>query len=113
MTTRKKLTGQSGLVGMFVHTFKTWSTGVMRINYQGQIIGIDGDMVLVQLFSWLDGGETNVEGIPRSVLYSDCKLYATSGHMKEAWEKEDRLYDHEDRIRARAPEVEGKAESRQ
>jgi hypothetical protein len=100
MTTRKKLTGQSGLVGMFVHTFKPWSNGEMRINYQGQIIGIDGDMVLVQLFSWIDGGDTNVEGIPRSVLYSDCKLYATSDHMKLAWEKEERRFRYSDEKQA-------------
>jgi hypothetical protein len=113
MTTRKNLTGQSGLVGMFVHTFKPWSTGELRIDHQGQIIGIDGDMVLVQLFSWFDGGETNVEAIPRSVLYSDCKLYATSDQMKAAWTKEDDEYDREDRIRTRALGWEENPESRQ
>jgi len=78
MTGKKK----SGLVGMFLHTFKDG-----EIIKQGQVVGLDGDMVLVQLFSWFAGDPTNVEGMPRAFIYSkDCVLYATQGDWLFAYE---------------------------
>lgn len=64
---------QSGLIGMFLHAFDDDET----IRYQGQIIGLDGDSLLVQLFSWFDGCPTIVKPMERPFIYSDkVKLYA-------------------------------------
>lgn len=74
---------ENGLLGLCVHTFKGG-----QINWQGKIIGFDGDFALVQLFSWLDGGATNVEPIHRTRIYSsECRLYATESLMNRAAEK--------------------------
>ena len=63
------------LVGMYLHTFDEHG----RMRWQGKIIGVDGDICLVQLFSWMTGCETNVETLAKSVIYSpNCKLYASS-----------------------------------
>lgn len=83
----------NGLIGMFLHTFKEG-----RVENQGCIIGIEkdelhGDMVLVQLFSFLTGDPTNVRAIPRSVIYSDeVKLYANNQSMLDGYEREERRY---------------------
>lgn len=73
------------LVGIFLHTLD--ENG--EINWQGQIIGMDGDMALVQLFSWWSGKPTNVVSIAKSVLYSEnqCRLYATRDLWGAAAEK--------------------------
>lgn len=73
----------SSLVGMWLHTL---DNGV--INWQGRIIGLDGEIALVQLFSWMDGSASKVEPIPKSVLYSEgCTLYADGEAMKAAYDE--------------------------
>ena len=71
----KVLKTSHGLVGKYLHTLD--ENG--EIDWQGRIIGMDGDMARVQLFSWWFGEPTNVVLIPESVLYSEdqCRLYAT------------------------------------
>jgi hypothetical protein len=72
----------AGLVGMFLHTFNE-----RGLHYQGQIIGTDGDLVLVQLFSWMTGDATTVEPMTKEFLYSEkCKLYAHHDRWTEAAE---------------------------
>lgn len=78
LSAKQKAVGREGLVGMFLHTLNEDGC----INWQGHIIAIDGDIALVQLFSWIDGSPTNVEPIPKSLIYSDkCQLYATCDLM--------------------------------
>jgi hypothetical protein len=77
---RREATGSAHhpLVGMFVTTSN--DEGFMQ--YQGKILGVDGEICLVQLYSAWDGGETNVETWQKSFVYSDrCKLFA----LYEAW----------------------------
>jgi hypothetical protein len=74
-------THNGGLVGMWLHTFAD-----EEIDWQGRVVGMDGDIALVQLFSWLDGQPTKIEPIPKSVIYSDdCNLYADSDAMNTAY----------------------------
>jgi 5-methylcytosine-specific restriction protein A len=71
------------LVGMWLHTFKEG-----RLRYQGTIIAVDGEIALVQLFSWFWGEPTDIEAMPKSFIYSDdCKLYATNEDMLFAYKK--------------------------
>jgi 5-methylcytosine-specific restriction enzyme A len=73
-----------GLTGMWLHTFKSG-----RIDRQGCVVGIDGDIALVQLFSWFDGAPTIVVPISKAMVYSsECRLYATADLMNAAAEKE-------------------------
>jgi len=70
-------------VGLFLHTFEEDGS----VNYQGRIIGVEGDSMLVQLFSWIDGRPTNVVPMERSFIYSpSCRLYATNADMLAAYE---------------------------
>lgn len=72
------------LVGMFLHTFHEDG----QMNYQGHIIAVDGEKVLVQLFEWGFGEPTNIEAMPKSFIYSNnCKLYATQEDWLFAYKK--------------------------
>jgi hypothetical protein len=80
-------TNQHPLVGMCLHTFNARG----EIRYQGHIIGIDGDVVLVQLYSFLDGSPTRVEKMSKSDVYSSsCQLYATHDDMNAAYDEDSR-----------------------
>ena len=84
---------QDALVGMFLHTIEDDGA----IHYQGQIIAVDNEVVLVQLFSWLSGDPTNVEPVPKSIIYSKkCRLYGTNELMliaaEKAWRREECRY---------------------
>lgn len=74
----------TGLVGLFLHT---WSEdGVLE--YQGHIVGLDGDVVLVELFSWLDGCPTVVKPFAKEyVLSARVTLYVDAEMMHEGWQK--------------------------
>lgn len=79
----KPKTTHHPLVGMWFHTYKDG-----KINYQGHIVGVDGDVVLGQLFSWIMGEPTEVRIFERTFMYSDqCKLYADNDQMLIAYEK--------------------------
>jgi hypothetical protein len=82
MTTEKK--PYDGLVGFYLHTFQEGA-----IEKQGQIIAMDGDTALVQLYSWIDGSPTIVVPMHKNIVYSDnCKLYATREDMHVGYQKE-------------------------
>jgi hypothetical protein len=58
-----------------------------EINYQGQILGIDGDLVLAQLYEWIVGAPSCVKPLAKAVFYSDaCRLYSTNEDMNDAYE---------------------------
>jgi 5-methylcytosine-specific restriction protein A len=76
----------NGLVGIFLHTFKDG-----RIEWQGRIIGVDGDICLVQLFGWFHGDPTNVVPIKKAEIYSErCRLYADEETWRTAATSESR-----------------------
>lgn len=66
------------LVDMFFHTLN--ESG--EIQYQGYIVGVDGDVVLGQLFSWLHGGPTIVQKFNKDEMYSSRTVLYSS---QEAW----------------------------
>lgn len=74
----------SGLVGLYVHTLKEG-----RIDNQGQIIGVDADVCLVQRYSWLSGFPTDVIGIPKADILNQekCRMYRSDVDAVNAWEK--------------------------
>lgn len=71
MAMKKK---QDGIVGYFLHTFHENGD----INWQGRILGREGDSYIVQLYSWMSGFETNCVLIHRDVVadHTKCRLYA-------------------------------------
>lgn len=67
---------QNGLCGMWLHTLKEG-----KINYQGHVVAVDGNHVLVQLFSWLTGGATNVIALDKEEIYSERVILYASQEM--------------------------------
>ena len=67
------------LVGMWLHTFNPDGS----INRQGQIKQNDGEIVMVQLYSWLDGSPTNMEAHKVDDVLNKEKtvLYSTNREM--------------------------------
>lgn len=79
------------LVGMFVHTFE--DDGTLR--WQGHIKNCDGQMCLVQLFSWMTGGPTNVVAMRVDEMYSDkVKLYPD----QDSWIEAHLIYEKRKRV---------------
>ena len=76
MAAKKK---KDGIVGYFLHTFHENGD----INWQGRILGREGDSYIVQLLWWMFGHETNCVLIHRDVVadHKKCRLY--EGH--EEW----------------------------
>jgi hypothetical protein len=55
---------RKSLVGCFFHSFRKTENGNKVVEWQGQIISKESDrFYLVQLFSWIDGGDTNMQVI--------------------------------------------------
>lgn len=78
-----------GLVGLFLHIYKAG-----KIELQGQIIGLEDDKVLVQMFEWWAGEPRNVLAFDKTQIYSEgCKLYFYEDVWKAAGDK--RLYEPE------------------
>jgi hypothetical protein len=89
---RSRGTNDSGLVGLFGHTRNDDGS----INWQFEIIGkINDDTYTIQLFSWLDGGRTDVKMLSVANLM-DCSLYATREDWIWAWAKESAREDGRD-----------------
>ena len=78
----------NGLIDMYLHTLDDEG----KICWQGCICHVDGDVVLVQLFSWLDGRPTNIETMQKADVYDRTKtrLYHSSEAMISAYEHYDR-----------------------
>lgn len=84
-----------GLVGMYVLSFEKGS-----MQYQGVIVGMEGDDCLVQLFSWMTGDATEVKPWPKSFVYSDAvKIFANRDTFTDEVERQDRI----EIARSRAP----------
>ncbi len=67
------------LVGLWLHTFNPDRS----VNRQGQIKQNDGEIVMVQLYSWWDGSPTNMEPHKvEDILNGEkTKLYASNRQM--------------------------------
>lgn len=67
-----------GLAGMFVVTLKPAAGDFGRVQNQGRILSAEGDVCLVQRFSFLDGRPTDVIALPKSTILdqSKCRLFA-------------------------------------
>lgn len=77
----------AGLVGMFLHVFKDG-----HIECQGEIIAVDGYMVLIEWFEWLCGFPVFVEALTKSFVYSEqCRLYKSAESMNLAYSSRERL----------------------
>jgi len=88
------------LNGMFFHTYDQAG----KIIYQGEVLGVDGDTVLAQLYEWFMGEPTNVEVYDKQFLYSkECKLYKSI----DAWHRAYEIYNEK---RRRKLEIERRAE---
>lgn len=73
------------LVGVYFHRLDNKG----KIKNQGVVRGIDGRMVIVTLFSWLDGRATDVCAMKKSVLFSKAfRLYPDREAMDMALRKE-------------------------
>jgi hypothetical protein len=75
--------GRHPLHGMWLHTLEDGG----RITWQGEIVGVDGDVCLVQLYSWIMGEPTRVVPMPKAKMYDEgaVRLYATNEDMLEAY----------------------------
>ena len=84
MNAKTKDNKASGFVGIFIHTLKDG-----RIHNQGEIIRTDGDICLVQRFSWLSGCPTDVIGITKADIMNQdkCTMYSCGEDAVQAWEK--------------------------
>lgn len=73
------------LVGKWLHTLKDGSV----IEWQAEIIGVDGDVVIVQLYEWFAGCASQIATLPKADVYdpSKCRLYPTNEHMNEYYER--------------------------
>lgn len=81
--------GHHAPMGLFFHTFSNegW------IEYQAQVVGVDGDVVLAQVFSAVDGSPTEVKLFQRAFLYSEqCKLYSDVEMWRARYLQESRRY---------------------
>jgi hypothetical protein len=57
-----------------------------QIVWQGEVVARVGDAYLVQLFSWLDGRDTNRKVVPVSVM-STWTFYADAESMRDAYSR--------------------------
>lgn len=73
-------------LGMFLHTV----TEDGEINLQGKVVAQTGSLLVVQLFSWLDGRPTNIVTVPISETShgGSVRLYTTRELWLEAYEKQ-------------------------
>lgn len=90
----------SGLVGLWLHTWNEKE----QIAYQGNIIGNDGELAIVQLFNWIDGGPSKVVLIPKSDLLCEekCTLYANADQMNWAYEQYNMRVERTEAVNAHA-----------
>lgn len=69
------------ITGWFVHTLKDGT-----IDWQGEIVAVEDDVVLLQLYSWLDGSPTKIVPFSKVELFTRCVLYRTEEQWKYAAE---------------------------
>jgi len=73
---------ESGLKGKWFHNFKADG----NIKNQGQIISVDKDHVICQLYSWISGGPTNQQAFDRQDV-TGWNLYDTDREMVEYYHR--------------------------
>lgn len=85
---------QHPLAGKFGHSLRTYeSTGeLLRHDWQFMILGVSDGIAFLKLYSWLDGRETNIYGIPLLELIDreKFKLYATEDEWRQSSEAMER-----------------------
>jgi len=64
----------SNLAGVYFHTFKDG-----KIEFQGRIIRVVGNLAVCQLYNFLNGSESNVKILPLVGM----QLYRTSEDMRD------------------------------
>jgi HNH endonuclease len=71
---------QHSLIGLWFHVFKDG-----ELQWQGQILSVDGSQVIAQLYEWFFGTPAEVQIIAKAVIYSErCALYPSREHLIEA-----------------------------
>jgi hypothetical protein len=81
----KKIEKKEYPIGLCLHTRNESGDG---IKYQGEVIGVDGNVLFVQLYSWVMGEPTIVKAMTKDFVYSDkCILYATNTDMNSEYDK--------------------------
>jgi hypothetical protein len=83
------------LVGMFVHTFKDG-----KLHYQGKVLKVGGDVVVLQLYGWLNGDPTNCQAFNLEEtkgwrLYSSARDWRY-GAAAIQHQQDPKTYDHPD-----------------
>jgi hypothetical protein len=74
---------RSTLAGMFFHLYENG-----KIERQGRISSVDGDLVVAQMYSWLSGCENGMQAYPKAVILSDaCRLYPSHSAWLDAAER--------------------------
>jgi len=74
------------LVGCYFHTFKDDSKSEFEL--QGQFRGVDGDVLIADTFSWVDGDDYRVVVMPKELVYSGrCQIYASRESFHSAWDR--------------------------
>lgn len=72
------MTQRHGLVGLWFHRFADCG----EVEWQGQVLSVEGDVALVQLYEWMVGSPSVIKAVQKSDLYSDkFALYASSEQM--------------------------------
>lgn len=63
------------------------------IGLQGQVVGVDAPVAMIQCYSWADGSPTIIETMPKAGLYDPekCRLYGSAEQMRQHYEMLRRL----------------------
>jgi hypothetical protein len=77
---RKESIMQSTKVGYWFHSYNEED----EIEWQGKILSVDGDYYQAQLYSWIDGGESDIKTVRISDT-KDWKFYRTNKQMVESY----------------------------
>ena len=79
-----------GLVGLWFHSYEIDKN--KKLNWQGQIVKkIAEDVYLVQTYSWIDGGESDLKLVKLQDLMN-WDFYNTDEEMRNAGSHKERLY---------------------
>jgi hypothetical protein len=70
--------GGHPLVGLWFHSFDG-----ENLRWQGQVVGVDGDVAIVQLYEWIVGSASDIKTVQKADMYDSSKfhLYPSCDHM--------------------------------
>lgn len=78
----KLATEDSPIVGLFFHSKEDG-----KISWQGQVVGSCGyGYYIVQLMSWIHGGESNMKVVQLSDMAADWDFFETAEEMRLAYD---------------------------